>query len=267
MSAPPSLLKGNPLQLRSLAALAPLLLCAFASANAQTADDLIAKNLAARGGADKLAAIHTIVTSGELRFPGDFKLAYKETRMRLDPANYAVRVDASLQGLTVVQAYDGKDGWRINPFEGRKDAERMGADETRELADEGSIDGALLASHLKGSQVDYLGREDIDGTEAYKLRVTQTDGTVFTYYLDPDALLEIKVIERRTIRGAEKETETDLGDYELVNGVYFPFSQASGPKDSASSDKQVITISSAEANPTVAPTLFAMPAAPAAPSK
>lgn len=255
------------MQRRLLAALTPLFLCVFASANAQTADDLIAKNLAARGGADKLAAIHAIVTSGELRFPGDFKLAYKETRMRLDPANAAVRVDASLQGLTVVQAYDGKDGWRINPFEGRKDAERMGADETRELADEGSIDGALLAAHIKGSQVDYLGREDIDGTEAYKLRVTQTDGTVFTYYLDPDALLEIKVIERRTIRGAEKETETDLGDYELVNGVYFPFSLASGPKDSADSDKQVITISSAQANTPVAPTLFAMPAAPAAPPK
>jgi hypothetical protein len=262
-------LKGNPLQLKLLAATLPFLLGAFASANAQTADDLVAKNLAARGGADKLAAIHAIVTKGELRFPGDFKLAYKETRLRLDPAtgNCAVRVDAALQGLTVVQAYDGKDGWRINPFEGRKDAERMGADETRELADEGSIDGALLAAHVKGSQVDYLGREDIDGTDAYKLRVSQSDGTVYTYYLDPDAFLEIKVLERRTIRGAEKETETDLGDYEQVDGVYFPFSLASGPKDSADSDKQVITINSAEANTQIAPPLFAMPAAPAAQPK
>jgi len=250
-----------------MAAALPLLAFAFTSANAQTADDLIAKNLAARGGADKLAAIHVIVTKGELRFPGDFKLAYKETRERLDAANTAVRVDAALQGLTVVQAYDGKDGWRINPFEGRKDAEHMGADETRELADQGSIDGALLAAHVKGSQVDYLGQEDVDGTEAYKLRVTQTDGTVFTYYLDPDAYLEIKIIERRTIRGAEKETETDLGDYEQVAGVYFPFSLASGPKDSADSDKQVITIASADANTQVAPSFFAMPTQPAAPPK
>jgi len=255
------------LNLQSLAASLPLLLCSFVAANAQSADDLVAKNLAARGGADKLAAIHTIVTSGELRFPGDFKLVYKETRERLDPVNSAVRVDATIQGLTVVQAYDGKDGWRINPFEGRKDAERMGADETRELADQGSIDGPLLAAHVKGSQVDYLGREDIDGTEAYKLRVTQTDGTVFTYYLDPDALLEIRVIERRSIRGAEKETETDLGDYEQVSGVYFPFSLASGPKDSASSDKQVITISSAAANAQVPASLFAMPVQPAAAQK
>lgn len=257
------------LQLRTLAASLPLILVALAPAHAQTADDLVAKNLAARGGADKLAAIHAIVTSGELRFPGDFKLAYKETRERVDPQsdNCAVRIDATLQGLTVVQSYDGKDAWRINPFEGRKDAERMGADETRELADQGSIDGELLAARARGSKVDYLGREDIDGTEAYKLRVSQQDGTIYTYWLDPDAWLEIRVLEQRTIRGSEKETETDFGDYEQVNGVYFPFSMAQGPKDSAASDKQVITIASAEANPSVAPTLFAMPASPAAAAK
>lgn len=248
------------MHLRRLAALLPLIpfgLPAFA----QSADDLIAKNLVARGGADRLAAIHTIVSKGELRFPGDFKLTYMETRERLGGTNNAVRVEAALEGLTLIQAYDGSAAWRVNPFEGRKDAEHMGADEARELADEGSIDGALLAARAKGSQVDYLGREDIDGTDAYKLRVTQQDGTVFTYYLDPDVFLEIRIDERRTIRGAEKETVTDLADYEPVSGVYFPFSITSGPKDSP--DKQVITISSADANVPVATDIFTMPGQPA----
>jgi hypothetical protein len=247
----------------------PLVLFGLATTvEAQTADDLVAKNLAARGGA-QLAAIRTVVSKGELRFPGDFKLVYKETRSRLDgkPGDCSVRVEASLQGLTLIQAYDGTSAWRVNPFEGRKDAERVGADETRELADQGSIDGALLAARAKGSQVDYLGREDIDGTDAYKLRVTQQDGTVYTYWLDPDALLEIKILERRTIRGAEKETETDLADYERVGGVYFPFSITTGPKDAPPSEKEVITIASAEANVSVSPDTFAMPAAPAAQSK
>jgi hypothetical protein len=246
----------------------PLALFGLAtSVEAQTADDLVAKNLAARGGA-QLAAVHTIVSKGELRFPGDFKLVYKETRARLDgKPDSAIRVEASLQGLTLIQAYDGTTAWRVNPFEGRKDAERMGADDTRELADQGSIDGALLAARAKASQVDYLGREDIDGTDAYKLRVSQPDGTVYTYWLDPDALLEIKILERRTIRGAEKETETDLADYERVGGVYFPFSITTGPKDTPPSEKEVITIASAEANVPVSPDTFAMPAAPAAQPK
>ena len=233
-------------------------------AQAETADEFVAKNLAARGGADKLAAIHSYVTKGELRFPGDFRLAYTETRLRTNPSNEtcAVRVDASIQGLTLVQAYDGKDGWRINPFEGRKDAERMGADEARALADEALIDGALLSARAKGSTVDYLGREDIDGTQTYKLRVTEPDGTVFTYFLDPDVFLEIKVIERRTIRGSEQETETDLSDYERVAGVYFPFSIASGPRNAT--DKQVITIASGDGEHGRSPAVFAMPAPPAA---
>lgn len=252
------------------AAVVPLLVFGFvASAHAQTADELVAKNLASRGGAEQLAAIRTVVSRGELRFPGDFKLAYKETRSRLGGKadDCAVRIEASLQGLTLIQAYDGTSGWRVNPFEGRKDAERMGADEARELADEGSIDGALLAARVKGSQVDYLGREDIDDTDAYKLRVTQPDGTVFTYWLDPDAFLEIKMLERRTIRGAEKETETDLGDYEKVGGIYFPFSITTGPKDAPPAEKEVITIAAADANAPVTPDTFAMPAASVSQSK
>jgi hypothetical protein len=255
---------------RNCAVLWPLALCVLVGqAQAQTADELVAKNLAARGGAQALAAIHTYVTKGQLRFPGDFKLVYTETRERLDPStdNSAVRVDASLEGLTVIQAYDGQNGWRVNPFEGRKDPERMGADDARALADEALIDGALLSASVKGSKVDYLGREDIDGTNTYKLRISKTDGTTFTYYLDPDVYLEIKILENRTIRGAEQETEYDLGDYERVNGVYFPFSIASGPRNSADSDKQVITIDSGAANVDVSPAVFAMPAVPAAPSK
>ncbi|MFL5239730.1 MAG: hypothetical protein ACJ8EL_19475 [Rhizomicrobium sp.] len=246
------------------AALLPMLLSAALPAHAQTAQELVAKNLAARGGAEKLAAIHTYVTKGELRFPGDFKLGYAETRTCSDPKTCFDRVDASLQGLTLVQAYNGKLGWRINPFEGRRDAAQMGADEARSLGDEAIIQGALLSAATRGSKVDYLGREDIDGTLSYKLRVSQKDGTVYTYYLDPDVFLEIKVLERRTIRGSEQETETDLGDYELVNGVYFPFSITSGPRNSAPSDKQVITVKSAEANAAVDPAIFQMPAQPSA---
>ena len=268
-SLPRASIEGTPLRWRSIAALGPILLCSFvAAAHAQTAEDFVAQNLTARGGADKLAAIRSYVTKGEMRLPGDFKLAYTETKSRLDSgAACAVRIDAAIQGLTVVQAYDGKSGWRINPFEGRKDAELMGADEARALGDEALIDGELLSATAKGSKVEYLGREDIDGTQAYKLRVSQTDGTVFTYYLDPDVYLEIRVIEDRTIRGAEQETQTDFGDYEKVAGVYFPFSIASGPKNSADSDKQVITIASGEANVAVPPGLFAMPAAPVASTK
>ena len=103
----------------------------------------------------------------------------------------------------------------------------MSADEARQLADAALIAGPLLASRTDGSKVQYLGREDFDGTLAYKLKVTQKDGDEFVYWLDPDTYLEIKVDETRRIRGAQQTTETELGDYEKVAGVYFPMSAES----------------------------------------
>ncbi|MBC5799760.1 MAG: hypothetical protein GIX03_10050 [Candidatus Eremiobacteraeota bacterium] len=128
---------------------------------AESADDLIAKNLAARGGAAKLAAISTLRLRGTFVAPGDFELSYLETR---DRKHGRARYEQSIEGLTLVQGYDGKTGWRINPFEGRRDAERMSQDDTTALADDATIDGPLLAAKASGSTVSYLGREDFEGT-------------------------------------------------------------------------------------------------------
>ena len=175
--------------------------CAAVPAAAQDAQSLVNKNIEARGGAAALAAIKNISFEGRTVYPGGFELAYKETRARLPDSN-ADRVDFNLQGLDIIQAYDGRDGWKVNPLEGRKDAEKMSADEARSLADSALIEGPLLASRDDGSKVTYLGREDFDGTLAYKLKVTQKDGDEFVYWLDPDTYLEIKVDETRRIRGA-----------------------------------------------------------------
>ena len=189
-------------------ALAALLLGAAAyPAAAQDAQSLVAKNLEARGGAAALDAIKSVSFEGRTIFPGDFELTYKEARERL-AGTAAVRYDLGLQGLDVVQSYDGRGAWKINPFQGRKDPEKMSADEARQLADAALIEGPLLASRHDGSRVQYLGREDFDGTLAYKLKVTQKDGDEFTYWLDPDTWLEIKVDEVRRIRGAQQTKAT-----------------------------------------------------------
>lgn len=230
------------------------------SASAQTADELIAKHVEALGGANQLAAIKSLQFEGQLRFPGDFELGYKETRAR-QANGTATRVDATLQGLTIVQAYDGTSGWRINPLQGRKDAEKMSADEARSLADSATIGGALVNAKADGSTVAYLGREEFDGTSAYKLKVTQKDGDEFVYLLDPDTMLAIKTTESRRVRGALQVSEVELGDYEKVAGVYFPMSLEIWSPDSPG-QRQRITIEKAAANVDAPPALFAEPATP-----
>jgi hypothetical protein len=235
------------------------------SASAQDAPGLLAKNLEARGGAAALAGIKSISFQGRTLFPGDFELTYKETRARLG-ATTAARVDLTLQGLDLVQSYDGRGAWKINPFQGRKDPERMSADEARSLADAALIEGPLLASRSDGSRVDYLGRDDFDGTLAYKLKVTQKDGDEFVYWLDPDTYLEIKVDETRRIRGAQQTTETELGDYEKIAGVYFPMSVESWSQGHPT-ERQRVIIATGEANPPVTAALFDEPHGPATPAK
>jgi Outer membrane lipoprotein-sorting protein len=243
-----------------------LLSCAAIPVAAQDAQSLIARNLDARGGAAALAAIKAIRFQGRVIFPGDFELKYQETRVRLG-ASDASRIDALLQGLDAVQAYDGHgEAWKINPFQGRKDPERMSADEARQLADSSLVEGVLLASRKDGSQVEYLGREDFDGTLAYKLKVVQKDGDEFTYWLDPDTFLEIKTDESRRIRGARETTETELGDYEKVGGVYFPMSVESWTQGQPNQRTRVL-IETAEANPSVTADYFAEPRGPATPAK
>jgi hypothetical protein len=243
-----------------------LLSCAAAPAGAQDAQSLIAKNLEARGGAAALAAIRNVSFGGRTIFPGDFEVTYKETRARAG-AGAADRVDFGLQGLDIIQAYDGRGGaWKVNPLQGRKDPEKMSADEARSLADSALIEGPLLASRGDGSRVVYLGRDDFDGTPAYKLKVTQKDGDEFTYWLDPDTYLEIKVDESRRVRGAEQTTETELGDYEKVAGVYFPMSVESWAQGQPNQRQRTI-IASGVANTKVSDSFFAEPGGSATPSK
>ncbi|MEO7635793.1 MAG: hypothetical protein ABIS38_09150 [Sphingomicrobium sp.] len=234
-----------------------------APAAAQDAQSLLAKNLEARGGAAAIAAIKTISFTGRTLFPGDFELSFQATSAEIDGSARS-RVDLGIQGLTIVSAYDGSGGWRINPFQGRKDAEKMGADEARSQADSALIEGPLLASRSDGSKVTYLGREDFDGTLAYKLKVAQKDGDEFVFWLDPDTYLEIKIEESRRIRGAQTNSETELGDYEKIAGVYFPMSVESWGQGHPDQRQRTILASGA-ANGPVSASYFAEPRAGAAP--
>lgn len=223
-----------------------------------TADELVAKNVEAKGGLDRLHALKSLRRTGRLLVNGgQTELGFVETKSRKG----GIRVEASLQGLTVVQAFDGKEGWQINPFQGRKDPERTPPDDTKALADDADLDGLLIDYQAKGSKLDYLGTEDVDGTPAHKLKLTQANGDVQTVYLDPDHFLEIRIVSSRSVRGATEETVTDFGDYEKVEGVFVPFAIESGPK--GSSNRQKIEYAKAEGNVAVDPAVFHFPAAAA----
>ena len=223
-----------------------------------TVDELVAKNVAAKGGADAIRALQSVRFTGKMLVnEGQIQLAYVETKKR--PAE--VRSELTLQGMTAIQAYDGEQGWKVSPFQGRKDPEKMSADDTKSLLEEAEIDGPLVDWKAKGSTVEYLGTEDVDGTLAHKLKVVRKNGDVTFVYLDPDAFLEIRKTTQRVEQGAQVEVETDVSDYEKIAGVFLPFSIESGRKGDP--DKQKIIIDKAEGNIPVDDAIFRFPTASA----
>lgn len=227
-----------------------------------TVGQLVDKNIAAKGGREALDALQSVRLTGRLLVnQGQLELGFAQTKKR----GGLVRAEVSLQGLTMVQAYDGTQAWQIAPFQGRKDPEKMSADDAKSLIEDSDLTGFLVDWKAKGSTVEYVGREDVDGTLAHKVKVTLKNGDLAWVYLDPDHFLEIRVLSQRIERGAQVEIETDLGDYEKVGGVFLPFSIEAGRKGSTS--KQKILLSKGEANPALDDAQFKFPAVTAPASK
>jgi hypothetical protein len=195
------------------------------SAFGQTAEELVAKNIQAKGGLEKLKAIQSVRMSGTQDNDG-FKAAVAQENKRPN----LVRETFALQGMTSIQAYDGASGWQVRPFGGRKDPELMGEEDLRSLQLDADFDGPLVDYKEKGNRIESLGHDIVDGDDAYKLKVTLKNGDILYYYLDPDTFLEIRKEGQLFLRGSVQEFVVNLGSYKPVNGVMFPFWSSSGPK-------------------------------------
>jgi hypothetical protein len=220
----------------------------------QTADELIAKNIQARGGMEKLKAIMTLRMTCRLDSSGGFTAAWSQENERPN----LVRTTFSLQGMTAVQAYDGTTGWQIQPFNGKKDPELMGEDDVRDLLLDADFEGPLASYKEKGSTVEYLGHDVVDGDDALRLKVTLKNGDIVYDYLDPDTFMEIRRWIQQFIRGSVRERVMGLGSYKPVAGVMFPFSISQGTKEHP--EDSTTTVQKLEVNLTIDHADFALPA-------
>lgn len=228
---------------------------------AQTADEIIAKNIEAKGGLEKLKAIQTMRISGKMQMgPG------MEAPMVIETARpNKMRVEFTFQGMTGIQAYDGKTGWMVMPFMGKKDPEPMSGDDLKMVEDQADMDGPLVDYKEKGHQVEYLGKGEVEGTPVHKIKVTKKNGDVATLYLDAESFLEIKAEGKTRLRGQDIEGETTFGDYKEVGGIVFAHSIQSKMKGGPGPG-QTITFEKIEINPEIPANRFDMPAKAEAPA-
>src|SRR5262252_6143579 len=236
--------------------LTAVLVVTAVTAAAQTADDIVAHYLNAVGGMEKIQAVKSLRRTGKFIGSGGFEAAIVQENKR----DASVREEFLLQGMTGVNAYDGKTGWKIEPWNGKKDPEALGEEEMKEIVEDADFDGPLVDYKRKGYQVEFAGMDKFEGTDAYKVRVRKPCGDTYTYYLDTDFYMPIKIDVKRIVRGEERFYEAALADYKLVNGWYLPYSVETNVK--GQQDKSKYIYEKIEANVAIDDSRFAMPKVP-----
>jgi hypothetical protein len=235
---------------------APLLAQNPAATPPPTADEIVAKYVKTIGGMDKIEAVKTLKRTGKYTGGGGFEAKVLEENERPN----LVRQEVTFQGMTGVTAYDGKTGWKIEPWQGKKDPEALTEEEMKGILEDSVFDGQLLHYREKGNTIEFVGSEPVEGTDAWKLKVTLANGDVQFYYMDTDYFVPIKIEFKRTIRGAEQESEASLGDYKEVAGWFIPHSVEAGRRGSDQRSK--VVYSKIEANVPMEEAIFHKPAGP-----
>jgi outer membrane lipoprotein-sorting protein len=184
---------------------------------AQTADEIVGKNLAATGAA-KLKTVQS------LRLTANFDAGMAQgTLVQRQKRPNKLRRDLTFNNITMVQAYDGHTGWQIVPFTGKTDPEAMDAEDQRTFQEDSEIDDSLSDYQKKGTTVELVGKEKVDGADTYQLKITAKTGKVRNIYYDAQTFLVVKEIFKRKANGMDVEVESRPTDYREVEGMKFPF--------------------------------------------
>ena len=190
------------------------------SSKAQTADEVVTKHLNAIGGAAAWKKVNSMVSEGTIKIQG------ADVSLKLSVLNgKGNRQDISFMGMTGYQILTPTAGWSYMPFQGQTKPEAVTEDVLKESIDQLDPQGVLVDYKTKGHTVELLGKEDIEGTEAYKLKVTHKSGKTETYFIDPSSFYILRTVTKQKANGQEMELATNYSNYtKLPEGIVVPMS-------------------------------------------
>jgi hypothetical protein len=221
---------------------------------AESVDEIVKKHLDAIGGEKKLDQLKTLKLTGSIEIAPETRAPF--VMMMKDKTK--MRFELDVQGIKMITALEGDSGWKVIPFMGKPDAERMSPDELKDAKKQADFTSELYNYKAKGSTVELIGKEDMEGTESYKLKVNKKNGDVIYLYLDATSFLELKQTIKYKMEDKEIESSTYSSNYKDVSGYKFPFTYENRSSDEASSG-QSLNIDSIFVNPPIDDKLFVMP--------
>ena len=218
----------------------------FASAQAQTADEIVNKHIEAIGGKDNWKKINSMKMEAGLSVQGmDVPVTIYQIH------NKGQRQEFTVMNMTGYSIITNEGGWNFNPMGGQTKPEPMTADELKAAQDGLDIQGDMLDYAAKGHKIELLGKEDVDGTEAFKLKLTRKSGSEVINYIDPATYYIIRTVNKVKVNGQEVEQKINVSNYQkLPEGIVVPFSMEMPGAPAPVMVKKV------EVNPTLDPALF-----------
>lgn len=204
----------------TLAAIAALFF--VTSIQAQTADEIVNKYVDAIGGKEKMLALKSVKLNGSMNVQG-MDIGIVVTAVN----GVGSRTDISVPGMGEgFQIMNAKKGWNFMPFQGQASPEEVSPEVVKSSQNQLDIQGGLVNYKEKGSKVELLGKETVDGTEAYKLKLTNSAGKESTYFIDTKTYYRIKSVAKTSTPEGEVDVETSYSDFKKTpEGYLFPFAQ------------------------------------------
>jgi outer membrane lipoprotein-sorting protein len=182
----------------------------------QSLDDILKEHFTAIG-QDNILKVNTQKLTGKM-IQGGIEIPFIQMAKRPDK----IRVEGTFQGLTFIQTFNGKEGWSLNPFAGVTDPQPMSEDELKGMHYQADMDGMLWNWNEKGYTVALDGKEDMEGTSCYKIKLDTKEGDSFTYYIDADSYLMLRTNTKMKRMGNEMESDTYYSNYMMTEGIAVP---------------------------------------------
>jgi len=233
------------MRLKTFRLLSLFLFICFVQANAQTADEIINKHLAAIGGKEKLLALHSLIIKADMQMMGN-SLPITITQVH----NKGQRVDLDINGTNNFLIQTPEAGWMFFPVQGQAAPEATPPAVVKESIDMLDLQGSLLNYAEKGHSVEKLSNEDFEGVDCYRIKANMKNGLELTYYFDPSTYYIIKTVIKSKSSGQEVTQTQTFSDFRKVGDDYvFPFSMTGmGPGEAV--------IETIEVNPEIDEKIF-----------
>jgi outer membrane lipoprotein-sorting protein len=172
--------------IRTIIPLFAILLTCAAPTLGLTAEEIVAKNLDARGGVEQLQAITSIKATGTIKVPGGTELPL--VIFRRDPNLF--RQETSFNNISRVLVFDGENAWQSMPLAGKQMTKQMHPADAARIKAQSDFDGLLIDYTQRGLKLEKAEETELDSIPVYHLNLTDGAGTSIDIYLDHESFLE-----------------------------------------------------------------------------